>query len=557
MTRAIALFLRIVSPLLSVWITYLVIANLALSTHALELFLDRMKPDRVHFAWSSAYTIVPFRVHARNFALRGEDDHLQWYIALDHASVTFAPTDFFHKEVHMKHGVARGVSVRIRSRLPPAKVRRDFVVKMPEIPGYGDPPLAGPKKPPKPGHKSWSVQLDDVIADDVREVWVDDVHFIDERGHAEGGFGIHPHRISMPPTKYEAGDMRVLVGDDVLASRAHGIFAISIDDLDPKALHGITKLRAVDARAKIRTHVGDLKALSYLIQSTHLALSGSEGVLDFDGELDHGVIVRESRAELRNASWRATASRDAMSSGASIVFVHASETAFRGWMESYDYALRRDGAVVAKSDAVALAFESRDLDVTKSPSRWGASIDVPTSTIPDLAALDGYVSSQLLPHGTATFRGHADFSPHTARVKFELANVDAGRERGWWTSAVLSPMRFDDDGVTTFTVSGNCRDARLPLEILGAPRIVETLFGHQSFAFDAQVRLPHHGFDLERAHATGDKLEVLGRFEKHGKQKHGAVLVISPVMNVGVTLHDGKTSITPFASRRWFDPAPP
>jgi hypothetical protein len=285
-------------------------------------------------------------------------------------------------------------------------------------------------------------------------------------------------------------------------------------------------------------------------------LGGGEGVLDFDGELDHGVIVRESRAELRSSAWRASSGRDAMSAGASTVSVRASSEAFRGWMQTYDYALRRDGAIVAKSDAAALAFESHDLDVTKPPKRWGASIDVPTSTIPDLAATDGYFSSRLLPHGTATFRGHADFSPHTARVKFELANVDAGNQRGWWTSAVLSPMRFDD-GVTTFTVSGTARDARLPLEILGAPHLVETLFGHQSFAFDAQLRLAPHAFELERAHAAGDKLEVLARYEKRHDRKHGAILVIAPVMNVGVHIHDGGMALKPFASRRWFDSAGP
>jgi len=556
MTRAFALLLRIVSPLLSVWITYLVIANLALSTHALELFLDRMKPDRVHFAWKHAWSVVPFRVHASGFALRGEDDKLQWYIALDHATVTFAPTGFFHKEVHMKHGVARGVSVRIRSRLDPAKVRRDFVVKMPEIPGYGDPPLEGPKKPPKPGHRSWSVQLDDVIADDVREVWVDDVHFTDERGHAEGGFGIHPHRISMPPTKYVAGDMRILVGDDALASRAHGVFAISIDDLDSKAFHGITKLRKIDARARMRTRVGDLKALSYLIRPSHIELAGGEGVLALEGELDHGVIAVHSHAELRSSAWRASSKRDAMSAATSTIFVRASSSAvFHGSMQTYDYVLYRDGVVVAKSEAVGFAYESHDLDVTKPPKRWGASIDVPTSSIPDLASLDGYVSSALLPHGTATLRGHADFSPHVARVKFELANVDAGDQRGWWTSAVLSPMRIDGSR-TTFTITGTARDARLPLEILGAPDIVRAIFGHQSFTFDAQLHLALHELELERAHATGDKLEVLARYEKRQQQKRGAVLVISPVMNVGLDISNGKTSIKPFASRRWFEAHP-
>jgi hypothetical protein len=553
MSRLFALFLRIISPLLSVWITYLVIANLALSTHALELFLDHLKPDRIHLTWKSAYTVIPFRVHASQFALRGQDDKLQWFITLDRASVTFAPTDFFQKRIHMKHGAARGVSVRIRSRLEPAKMHRDFVAKLPAIPGYADPPLAGPKATPKPGHVSWSVQLDDVIGDDVREVWVDDVHFIDECGHVEGGFGIRSHRISMRPTKYVAGDMHVLVGDDTLASRAHGVFAVSIDDLDPKALRGVTKLRKVDARAKIRAHVGDLKALSYLIRASHLEVHGGEGVLAVDGELDHGVIAPHIRAELRVGSWRASARRDAMSAAASTIFVRASSAAvFRGAMQTYGYVLRRDGAIVARSNAVGFAYESHDLDITKPPVRWGASIDVPTSSVPDLASLNGYTSSQFLPHGTATFRGHADFSPHVARVKFELANVDAEAERGWWTSGVLSPMRFDGD-VTTFTVSGTSRDARLPLEILGTPDIARALFGHQSFAFDARLRIAPHVFELERAHAAGDKLEVLARYEKRRNQKRGAVLVVAPVMNVGLGIRDGKTAIRPFASRQWFE----
>jgi hypothetical protein len=357
----------------------------------------------------------------------------------------------------------------------------------------------------------------------------------------------------MRPTKYVVGDMHVLVGDDVLASRAHGVLAISVDDLDPKALRGITKLRKVDARADIRARVGDGRALSYLIQSSHVEVGGGEGVLAVDGEVDHGVIAPHSRAELRSNGWRATARRDAMSATASTIFVRASSAAiFRGAMQTYGCVLRRDGAVVAHSDAVGLAYESHDLDVTKPPARWGASIDIPTSSLPDLASLNGYMSSQLLPHGTATFRGHADFSPHVGRVKFELANVDAGGEHGWWTSGVLAPMRFDES-VTTFTVSGTTRDARLPLEILGAPKIARTLFGHQSFTFDARVHLAPHVFDLERAHAAGDKLEVLARYEKRRSQKRGAVLVVAPVMNVGLDIHDGRTSIKPFASRQWFE----
>src|SRR5256885_13250338 len=101
--RVLAFVLRIVAPFLSVYVTYLFLANVALETGALKYALNRAKPERVHFDWSSAYSVWFFRVHTRDFALRGEDHALQWYMTFDRATVTFVPTDFFHRRVHMKH----------------------------------------------------------------------------------------------------------------------------------------------------------------------------------------------------------------------------------------------------------------------------------------------------------------------------------------------------------------------------------------------------------------------------------------------------------------------
>ena len=103
------------------------------------------------------------------------------------------------------------------------------------------------------------------------------------------------------------------------------------------------------------------------------------------------------------------------------------------------------------------------------------------------------------------------------------------------------------------TLVGKCKDAQVPLAIAGAPNLVRTIFGAQSFAVSAKVHVAGSTTKLTDVRIIGDSIEAIGRYDAHGATDDGVALIQTSLANVGVILHDGEASLTPFASHAWYD----
>jgi hypothetical protein len=160
---------------------YLVIGNGILRTRILRDGLSR-QPEARLVDYETAYSIIPGRVHLEGLSL----------------------SDLLRRRFHATSVRASGVSLRARLRIDPADSSPEVLAALPPIPGFVDPPAAdiGPERLPLTDaeYDLWSVDLEDVSVDHVREVWV---HTLRGQGdsHVHGRWLFQPQRwLEMGPT---------------------------------------------------------------------------------------------------------------------------------------------------------------------------------------------------------------------------------------------------------------------------------------------------------------------------------------------------------------------
>ncbi len=589
--------LRVGALLAGIFITYLYVMNVLLLTGLVRIAVNRISPDDLHVDYRVAYSPSFLRVHTTGLALRGESDSVQWSITADRANASFGPLDFFSRRVSLHDARARGVTTRIRFKVAPADATRDYVAWLPPIAGFADPPLKAAAAPPPPDepYRSWTVQVKDVIVDDVREVWVDTVRVSDRDGRAAGSFRLEPgRRFLLGPTDVRTEDATVANGKEVITSNLRGSFALRISDFDVRDVHGVDVLRHVDGKATARSTVGNLHVFDRWLRPSHVAIAGSGGPTWFAVELNHGRIVAGSRAWFRAESWSLWSGHDGVA-GTSVVraVVPDGHPRLAITTETYGLSVHRDEAEVVQAPSVTASVELDNVDLTRPFDRWSASIDVPAAAVKDLRTLDRYLHEPRLLGGSARLRLHADLTPqlasghahvdvsgasvtvgksrvtasgtadatlhaldlHTwkgdlAGARLNLQGVSAAGERGWWINLAANPLSITlEHGLgVSGTVSGKCRDAQLPLAMLGAPGIVRGVFGSDGFTLSTGFRFSSGVTDLSDLRFIGGSVDV----RAHYRAGDGAVFVDTPLVNVGLLIHAGETSTHLFVTRDWY-----
>jgi hypothetical protein len=539
------------------------------------------------------------RVHTTNFAFRGEDSSVQWLVTADRANTTFGLLDFFARRVRLHDAWARGVSVRIRFKIDPAAATADYVDQLPSIAGFDDAPIKPAVMPPPitdTNYNLWTVEIDDVVGENVREVWVDTVRVVDTDGYVAGGFYLKPvRRVFVRPTECRIADGRILT-KDMTISELHGTFEIAIAALDLEGATGVDMLHHLDAKAKAQAKVSDLHFLDPILRPEHVALTGGGGPTLLAVELQRGELVSGSRAWMRAEGLGVWSGRNGLT-GTSLVsaVVPQGKRYLSVSVETYGFGLHRDKTSVAYAPAVAALLHLDNLDLGKPFDEWAASLNAPSVVAKSLEALNGYFDERLFFGGSGTLSAHANITPNAAsgHVKVDVSNavvdvsktavtlsgtaevtvhsfdrssgkgdlagarlnlqgVAGGKEQGWWVNLSASPLAIavEHGGIAlSGYVTGKCKDAQLPLAILDAPGIVRGAFGRQSFTGASEFRLSHRTTDLSDLRFIGDSIEV----KAHYHAPDGAAIVDTPLINVGVLIRNGETSTHPFATHEWYN----
>src|ERR1019366_7339620 len=239
--------------LAGVTLLYLAAMNVFLRT---RLFRDAITPDSgtLRVEYLSAYSPWPGQIHADGLAIRGRDSHVEWVLTLDHCEFRNSFLDLLRRRFHATHVRGEGLSLRIRQRVQEVT---PAVSAPPPVPGFLDPPRAdvGPQVAPltDADYRLWSVQLDEVVAEHVREVWIDTARVTGDL-RIEGRWFFRPLRwLDIGPAAIDLRSANVLYGADApLALDLHGTMVVAIHPVDIRDAGGEAIADRLDVDADVR-----------------------------------------------------------------------------------------------------------------------------------------------------------------------------------------------------------------------------------------------------------------------------------------------------------------
>lgn len=148
---------------------YLVVVNVALNLPATQAFLNSTQNGKMVFAWDSAWSWFPFRLHITNLRLNGQSWSQQFEITAPEVSGAIDIPSLLTKTVRLNDVVSGDLVVHFRPRPRPDKDDSELRRYYPEIPGR-DPALAADPLPVQsPG---WMFVIDVDSISGKNDVWL-------------------------------------------------------------------------------------------------------------------------------------------------------------------------------------------------------------------------------------------------------------------------------------------------------------------------------------------------------------------------------------------------
>jgi hypothetical protein len=370
--------------LVGVALLYLVGMNLFLRT---RLFRDAIgaDPGSLLVDYTTAYSVWPGSIHAEGVSIRGRDSHVEWILRLDRCDFDVSFSDLAHKKFRADHVRGDGVSMRVRRRVD--RVTPETMSALPPVPGFERPPLTdvGPPAPPLTDatYNLWSIELDDVVATRVREVWVDTVRY---SGDVElrGRWVFRPLRwLDVGPATIDVRSLDVAFGTvEPWASGVAGALGVTVHPFNLETVPSADIVHQVSVR-------GDVSGKAQVANVTNRALEGAgvdvtraEAPFQLRVDVDHGV--------LRAGTHLRTEPFDARAAAAGLVFEASLQADVQVDGDGVGYADLRvsdfdaiaGGQPRARAAKAALTLSSRELDLARTPfsaPRYAVEVDGATT----------------------------------------------------------------------------------------------------------------------------------------------------------------------------------
>jgi hypothetical protein len=286
---------------------YLVGINVLVGTRMLRSALSA-DPEEMLVDYASAYSWVPGRVHVEGLRIRGSDSNIQWILGIDKCDFHFSPLDFLHRRFHASHVRGEGLTFRVRLRVDSATP--EHLAALPPIPGFSGFPhrKPGPEPPPPTDaqYHLWSIQLDDVDARDVREIWTDTIRYSGEL-RVRGRWIFRPMRwLDVGPAVVDAETLDISSGPHALARGLSGSIDATVYPFDLRGHRGLQILEEVSTTVRIKGLLRAAETLEALAPVPGLTFVRGDGLLDAFIHVDHGVLAGGTKVSFESAETRTT-----------------------------------------------------------------------------------------------------------------------------------------------------------------------------------------------------------------------------------------------------------
>jgi hypothetical protein len=291
-----------------VTVSYLLAANVALRTGLLR---NAISGSNLGFAFSgsitalrldyeNAYSLMPGRVHVDGLSIRGRERDLEWSVLLDHADADVSMMALFHRTFQATSVRASGLAVRARLRLKRAQATEDVISALPSIDGFDDPPLLDDELPAPPPltdaqYNLWTLDLEDVDVEHVREVWI---HTVRSEGdtRVRGRWLFRPQRwLDIGPATVDSNGVEISYGNRPLVGGLRGSIRATVQAFDIRRMRGLAAFDSVSFTGALCGNVDVAHAVRALMPASGMEIERCEGPFEARMAVDHGMIVPGTR----------------------------------------------------------------------------------------------------------------------------------------------------------------------------------------------------------------------------------------------------------------------
>lgn len=464
---------------LSVYALYVGAINAFLSTSLFDRIVNQ-DPETILIHYTSGWSLLPGRIHARDLSIRSSDSNVEWRLSLDEVTFDVSFLALAGQRFEVTRARGRGVRMLARQKLDAWPDTAEQAATLPQIEGY--PAFSvRPAGPPSlerwddDHYHLWTVKLEDVIAEDVREVWIDHARF-EGSARVVGRFLLKPIRaVEVGPAHVDVREGRVTHGRSrPLAEDVAGTVDLTIDRFDPRFVEdGI--FRWITARTELQATLADPATLPFAlpgdvyvsspVEARRLALNVARGVVTDGTRLE----LAARRVLVAKENLIGTAGLDAV-----ISVTNAGDgDRLRAEIGVADLAIvRADAASVIHAPRISVTADARALDLADAPFHDAhASVELEDVDLDDARVLDPYIPAAApieIVGGSARARARLELFAADRRaagsVELDATALDARlakmRTRG--SFAVLGS--FDAYRWET----GRLEDARLSLVVTNA-----------------------------------------------------------------------------------------
>jgi hypothetical protein len=598
--------------LAAVAILFLVAMNVFLKTRLFRNLVS-FDPEALVIDYDSASSFFPGRVHGKNVSIRGKDHQVEWKLTLEEVDFTFAPTELFHRRFHATRVRGSGVVFRARQRIAPGEATPEYLSALPAIDGLEAVPLKEPTEKPPPTdaeYHLWSAQLDDVVAEGLHELWIDQVRYTGD-ARVVGGFELRPIRwVRVGPATVTVRSGEIHTAAPTVIRDMSGTIHCMIHGFDPRNVHGIDLLRQVTLHVLVDGVVPNLDFIDRVGKASGTRVSGGGGAAHVDVTLDAGKLQTGTSVQLESEGARVESDGLALSGSARTkLAVLAGEA--RVDVAASALGVRRDDetAPLFTARAIDASAASRSLDVAELFADPAYVVDVAGGELPDLRLFDKYFAKDDALHvegGHGALHGHAEIGGAAAKGTAVLALDDAAvrlkgaRLRGNVTAGFnlargnrreldLSGTRVDLSGLMTgaakdaapwsgrldfpsarvkveggpaFTGSmvATCRDARPLVALIAAADTPLPSWAAGLVSSDAMKATAQLHASAGRTYLRGLRAKV-GAFEigadslKEGPRVRSLFLVQRAPFALGIDARDGSSKVVLLDATGWFEKA--
>ena len=163
------LIIKLLKIAILVEVVYVLLINAALQLPMTQTLINKIRPEKFHISWQSAWSPYPFRVYVSGGAGNGQARSQQWQFAADSVSASISLLPLIFKRVWIRNVSGSNIEYRQRPRLKPDK---DFAAVMPYFPEIEGWEISDADTSPRKSKRPWHVSINDITVSGQHSIWI-------------------------------------------------------------------------------------------------------------------------------------------------------------------------------------------------------------------------------------------------------------------------------------------------------------------------------------------------------------------------------------------------